>query len=89
MFFGFCPGINEIALEGENESYFIAGKKIQSLCWELDRANTHRECMLWNKMPAVEHLELQPPEQLGGPGPELLVGCLLIPSKVRRVGGKE
>lgn len=45
LFFDFCPGINETALDGKNESYFIARKKILSLCWELGRTNTHGECM--------------------------------------------
>lgn len=61
MLFGFSPGINEIELEGENESDFIAGKKTLSLCWELGRTNTHREHVSWNKMPAVAHPEFQPP----------------------------
>lgn len=45
MFFGFSIGIDETVLEEENELYCIAGKKILSLCRELGRTNTHRECI--------------------------------------------
>lgn len=45
LFLGFCPEINETVLEGQNESYFTAGKKNPSLCWELGTTKTRRERM--------------------------------------------
>lgn len=97
MSFGFCPGINEAALKGENEMYFMAGKKILSLCRELGRTNTHGECVTaecsaWQGQDASCGTSGIPAswEQLGGaPGPEHPIGCLFIPGRERREGGKE